>query len=56
MKDSETKYVERYDYWQCEKCGCKHPATCPGHCGVLWCPDCGRVVIASLPLDIAAAV
>ena len=56
MKYNETKYVERYDYWQCEKCGCKHPATCPGHCGLVWCPGCGRTVIASLPLDVEAAV
>ncbi len=56
MKDNETKYVERYDYWMCEKCGCKEPAILPNTCGVIWCHGCDRVVITSLPLDVEAAV
>ncbi len=52
MKQNETKYIERYNYWQSEKCGHKHYAGCLGHCGVVCCPGCGRVVIASLPLDV----
>ncbi len=51
MKDNETKYVERYDYWQCEKCGRTHQTQF-----ILWCHGCGRRVIASLPLDVEAAV
>ena len=53
MKEYETKYVERYDYWMCEKCGHKHYLGCLGHCGLIWCCCCGRVVIASLPLEAA---
>ena len=52
----ETKYVERYNYWQCEKCGYKQPSAWVVACGLVWCPGCGRTVIASLPLDVEAAV
>ena len=51
MKQNETKYIERYDYWQCEKCGRTHETQF-----ILWCHGCERRVIASLPLDVEAAV
>ena len=51
MKDNETKYIERYDYWQCEKCGRTHETQF-----ILWCHGCERRVIAILPLDMGAAV
>ena len=51
VKENETKYVERYDYWMCEKCGDKLPAILPGTCGVIWCHGCDRIVIENLPLD-----
>ena len=51
MKDNETKYVERYNYWMCEKCGRTYETQF-----ILWCYGCERRVIASLPLDVEAAV
>lgn len=46
MKENETKLIERYDHWVCEKCGYEtRPSCCP------LCPGCGRRVIEDVPLD-----
>ena len=46
MKEDETKMIEHYDYWQCEKC--KYHAS-----SFEWdtCPDCRRTIIERVALD-----
>ncbi len=47
MKEHETKFVERYDYWMCEKCGYKEKLSAEPF---LNCPKCQREIIENVPL------
>ena len=46
MKENETKFIEHYWNWVCEKCAQEVYATPPW----LTCPGCKRKVIDFLPL------
>ncbi len=46
MKENETKFIEHYDYWICEKCGHISVEACRGIC-----PNCKLTIIDIVPLD-----